>query len=292
MREIILHTFQWNLKDIIKNLDEIKECGYTAIQITPIQEAKQGDEWWTYYQPLNFKVGNKSGSREDLIKLCSEAKKLDIKIIVDVVLRHCGGTNDGKLVPHENVDNILKSNPKFWTNAENTTDYEDRYSAIHGAFGMPMLDYDNTELQDIYIDFLTDLKNCGVSGFRCDMGKHFGLKEEGSNFWERVFGQFKDMFNYIECLDCSKELLDEYTKFTTVLTNDNASDQSKMVIFIMSHDTELTFQSTIHITDDMIKSEWDNLLKFYKESHVLFYVRPYSNVWKSAEIKKSNLENK
>ena len=291
MREIILHCFNWKLTDITKDLKTIKECGYTSIQVSPIQSCSKSSEWWALYQPLAFTIGNRTGSKEDLIELCAEAKKLGIKIIVDVVLRHCA-TDDGQLIPSKTVDSKLRSNPKFWTNAKNATNFESRDEVINGAFGLPMLDYNNTELQDIYIEYLQELKDCNIDGFRVDMGKHLSLPSEGSNFWERVFGQFKDMFNYIECLDCSKELLDEYTKFTTVLTNDNASDQSKMVIFIMSHDTELTFQSTIHITDDLIKSEWDNLLKFYKESHVLFYCRPYSDVWKSAEIKKSNLENR
>jgi len=63
-----------------------------------------------------------------------------------------------------------------------------------------------------------------------------------------------------------------------------------MVIFIMSHDTELTFQSTLHMNDDIIIKEWENMLKFYKTSHVLFYVREFSDLWKSDEIRKINLE--
>jgi glycosidase len=289
-REIIIHCFLWEIKSITENLDKIKESNFTAIQINVIQPCKEGNEWWTYYQPTHFKVGNKCGSREDLIELCREAKKRDLKVIADVVLRHTAGMNNGELKPHESVDEELKNNPEFWTNAENTNDYQNREHAINRAFGMPMLNYNSKLLQQKYIYFLQDLKDCGISGFRIDMGKHFGLKEEGSDFWERVFGRFNDMFNYAECLECSKELLDKYTKFINVLTDSSASDRSKMVIFVMSHDTEETFGFTKKMDDRMIINEWRTLLQSNRESHVLWYCRAWSNLWCSEDIKWINRE--
>ena len=71
-REIILHMLQWNLNDIIKELPTIKDCGYTSIQISPVQRCKDGDEWWCLYQPLGFTIGNRYGSKEDLINLYSK----------------------------------------------------------------------------------------------------------------------------------------------------------------------------------------------------------------------------
>jgi len=229
-----------------------------------------------------------------LIELCREAKKRGIGIISDIILRHTAGTNDGKLVPHEDVAEQLKNNKYFWTNAENTTNYKSRFCATNMAFGMPMLDYFNYQLQDLYIEFLEDLKRCGISGFRIDMGKHFALKEEDDrcDFWERVFGKYKDMFNYAECLECDKNLLDKYTKFINVLTDSSASDRSKMVIFIESHDTYHTFGYTKKMNDRMISDEWKNLLKSNRESHMLFFSRPDSNLWQSDEIKNINNQYK
>lgn len=290
MREKILHCFLWKLKDITNNLESIKQSGYTAVQVSPLQPIKKGNEWWCDYQPIAFKVGNRYGSKQDLIELCSKAREKGIKIIVDVVLRHVAGRSDGKLVPHEDVDNALKSNPRFWTNAENTTDYHNRTAAITKAFGMPMLDYNNKELQDIYINYLDDLRECGASGFRVDMGKHFALNEEGSNFWERVFGRHSSLFNYAECLECSKELLDKYTKFIKVLTDSTASNKEKMVIFIMSHDTKETWGLTKKMDDKVIVKEWEHLLKTNDKSDVLFYPRRFSNLWRSEEIKRINLK--
>jgi alpha-amylase len=285
-----MHCFLWKIKDITKNLDKIKKSGFTSIQTNVIQPKKFGNEWWTYYQPLDFSVGNECGTREDLIELCREAKKRDIKVIIDVVLRHSASDNKNDSIPHETVADRLKNNPWFWTHSKNVDNCNNRNDVINGSFHLPMLDYNNYDLQDIYVDFLQDLKDCNVSGFRIDMGKHFALKEEGSDFWERVFGRFGDMFNYAECLECDKELLDKYTKFINVLTDSSASDRSKMVIFVMSHDTEETFGFTKKMDDRMIVDEWKNLLKTNRESHMLWYCRKFSNLWESEEIKWINRE--
>lgn len=291
-REIILHCFQWRLQDIISQLKMIKECGYTAIQISPVQPCKDGNEWWCDYQPTGFRIGNRHGSKEDLIELCNEATKLGIRIIVDVVLRHCAGTNDGKLVPHEDVDSILRDNKYFWTNAQNTTNHKDRWWQIHGAFGMPMLDYNNWDLQNIFISFLDELTWCGVSGFRVDMGKHFALKEEGSVFWERVFGRYSNLFNYAECLECDRHLLDLYARHMGVISDYHSpSDKSKLITYIMTHDTEETWGFTKGKNDDMIINEWRYLLQSNKESHVLFYTRSFSDLWKTQAIKDININN-
>jgi len=290
MRHIILHCFLWQLQAIIKNLSKIKAQGYDVILISTINEIKKGDAWWCDYQPESFKIGNRHGSKADLIELCSKANKLGIIISVDIVLRHVAGDDYGNLIPHQDVDKSLTCNPNFLTNAPNCTDFNSRFMTTNYACGMPMLNYNNHELQDIYVKFLTELRECGVGSFRLDMMKHYSLSSEGSDFFERVFGGFQDMFNYGECLDCSRELLDEYTKVMNVLSDKDCTDKSKMVTYFMSHDTELTFGYTLHMTDEIIIREWEHLLRDYKESHVLFYCRSFSNLWQSDEIKKINLE--
>jgi len=286
--ETIFHAFGMSLCDV--DLCLIKKQGFTAVQLNVIQPIKTGDEWYVSYQPLDFTIGNKFGSREELIELCTKAKELGLKVIMDVVLRHTANLDgeDGKNIPSNNVASRLVDNPYFWTHSNNVTDYN-RYNTIHGSFGLPMLDYNNWDLQDIYIEFLQDLKDCGIKGFRVDMGKHFGLKDEGSNFWERVFGRFSDMFNYAECLlDCDK--LDVYGNIMNVITDGYLQDHSKAVIFLMTHDTELNEPfTTQHYTDELIISEWAIL---DKRSSVLFYPRPNSNLWKSDKIREINLRRK
>ena len=88
----ILHLFQWRLEDIIPMIPKVKEQGFNAIQISPIQGTTYGTEWWRLYQPINLKIGNTQiGTKEQLKKLCTGANQYGMKIIVDVVLRHIAG---------------------------------------------------------------------------------------------------------------------------------------------------------------------------------------------------------
>ena len=51
--------FQWGLGSIIPMIPTVKEQGFDAIQISPIQGTKDsGLIWWLLYQPTNLKIGN------------------------------------------------------------------------------------------------------------------------------------------------------------------------------------------------------------------------------------------
>lgn len=82
---------------------EIKELGFTHIQVSPIQNCRNviGDAlmkkknmikdkwiWWLAYQPKSFKIGNKYGTEDDFKKLINFAESHNIKIIVDIVINH------------------------------------------------------------------------------------------------------------------------------------------------------------------------------------------------------------
>ena len=96
----ILHAWNWKLNDIKSRLSAIKNAGYGAVQISPMQpkvdktgwsDQSTSSQWWKFYQPLAFKVAESGesflGTKSDLTTLCSEAKKQNIKIVVDKV-RH------------------------------------------------------------------------------------------------------------------------------------------------------------------------------------------------------------
>ena len=289
MGEKILHLLHYKYTDIIKEIKEIKNSGWTVIQTAPPQESSKGYEWWRDYQPLSFKIGNRHGTKEELKELCVAANKIGIKIIVDVVLRHTA-TDFGALTPSIHVDKNIRENKKFFTNSDNITDYNDRNQTVKGSLGLPMLDYNNCDLQNIYIDFLQELKDMNVSGFRVDMAKHFSTPSEGSNFWSNVFGRFSEMFNYGECIGASRELLDQYTPYINTLGANHATDKSKSVVFFESHDTFLNENGeTQRLNDTELIKGWKDITQENRESSQIFYARPYSNLWKCEAIKKINL---
>ena len=61
----ILHAWNWKMNDIKSRLSAIKNAGYGAIQISPMQpkvdktnwsNQSTSSQWWKLYQPLAFKI--------------------------------------------------------------------------------------------------------------------------------------------------------------------------------------------------------------------------------------------
>ena len=66
---LTLQCWNWSYANIEANMGKIAEQGYTAIQTSPIQQAKEstsgktvGGHWWVYYQPAAFAIDN-TGNR-------------------------------------------------------------------------------------------------------------------------------------------------------------------------------------------------------------------------------------
>lgn len=280
----ILHLFQWKINDIIPELKTIKEQGFDAIQISPIQGTKDsGMEWWKLYQPINLKIDNEQiGSKKDLINLIQEARKFNLKIIIDIVLRHVAGDESYPLKPHRNVDPELL--PYLAEPIEAVNIDSDRWQCTRRCTGMPMLNYDNPELQKLYKRFLDELVFIGVDGFRLDQLKHYALPEEGSNVMD-IFTQYN---MYGEAINCSKELLDRYSKYMKVLTEGRPSDITKLVAKFESHDDYLDTGLTKRMNDGMRLTEWNILVNHLPGCDCLYYARPFETLWKSEDMRKIN----
>lgn len=283
----VLHLLQWNIKNIIQKLDKIKEQGFDTIQISPLQGTKENNmDFWVLYQPTNFKIGNPQiGNKEDLINLCEKANKIGIKVIVDVVFRHTANDNIDWLKPNECIDSELKRED-FFLKVDNITNFQDRWQCVNLANNLPLLNYRHKEVQDIQIRYLSELKECGVSGFRIDMAKHFALPCEGCNYFERVFFPFNDLIIYGEVLDASREVVDIYSKIMLVATNCYGSNKDRIITWVESHDDHLTFGYTKKLTEDFINNEYVRLCTNYRNT--LYYVRPFSNAWESETVKFAN----
>ena len=280
MRRII-QLFQWRIIDIIPIVQELKNK-FTAIQISPLQPIKDnGGEWWKLYQPCDLTIGNYLGTTEDLIKLTEECKKYNIEVYADLVLNHVAGANDGTIKPHEKVNPKL-INKYFMKSTNRITNWKNRYEVINYSIGVPGLRTDNYDLQDIMIKFIENYIECGIKGFRIDAAKNIALPAEHSDFFTRVIKRFRDkgIYTYAEVILADKWLIDEYCKYTDVLTDSFGSDRNKLVTFVESHDSYL--DDTIGYTKKL--SEWD-IIREYKYlcniyNNTLFYNRPFSDMYR------------
>lgn len=304
----ILHFLNVNINDIAKEIPMIADQGFNAVQISPVQPFKGQEQdnpnWYLVYQPLAFTIGNRYGTKEDLINLCNIAKKYNIRIIVDLVCEHTANQDDiNCLIPNKDVDPILLNNPYFWKERKKIDNWDNRKQVTQNCMNLPGLDLANYDLQNIILNFLYELIDCGVGGFRIDAAKSIALPYpddciEGypdCHFWSRVIKDGLadyDLFNYGEVIFASDELIEKYTKYTNVLTNRIIPEIKKIVSIEESHDTYLNSGDmgwTHDMNDDEIIELYRNLTK--RSNKTIFFNRPKTNLWKNDIIKECNSYN-
>ena len=193
----ILQCFNWTLSQIKAELPNIAAAGFTSVQTSPLQPHDGSNQWYWLYQPTKFTIGNELGSLNDLKSLCTEADKYGIKIIVDVVSNHVAGSDSGNLA--NSVDSVFKNNKStYFHNLGSHGSANDRYSTTQKNYGMPDLNSENTNIQNMVYNYVNSLKSAGVDGVRWDAAKHIALPSEECGFWSKM-AQI-DMYQYGEIL--------------------------------------------------------------------------------------------
>ena len=244
---VILHAWQWSFNNIKANMAKIAEAGYTSVQTSVIQQAKEGTKgktnsvWWVYYQPANFTIDNTGnsalGTKAEFAAMCEEAHKYGIHVIVDVVANHLG--NQSKYDISTAVPSDIRNDTNCW-HSEGFTEinYNNRYSITHGSMGgLPDLNTENTKIQNYVKAYLRECIDCGADGFRFDATKHISVPSEGSQytFWSNVIPDAKSYYQTkgtYDSLYCYGEILDGtngpdisgYTKYMSITDNSTGND--------------------------------------------------------------------
>lgn len=243
---VTLHCWNWSFSNIEANMAKIASQGYTAIQVSPIQQCKQGTKgdymsvWWALYQPASFSIDNTGnsalGTKNDFIRMCNTAHKYGIYVIVDVVANHMGDNGSNKKAP--SIIDDLEYDSSCWHDiGKNISNYYDRYDITHYCMdGVPDLNTGNSKVQNYVLNFLKECIDAGADGFRFDAAKHIETPDDewgtGSDFWPNVVNGAKsyakskrnmDIYCYGELLfhpDEGGKLSDQaYTKYFSVTDN-------------------------------------------------------------------------
>lgn len=170
---------------LTSKLDYLKDLGVDAIWLMPFNESSRDHG---YNVVDYFAIEKDYGTFEDYLRFLKEAKKRNIKVIMDFVINHTDSTNAMFLDAVKNPKSKYSSYYKF-TNKDNT-DWE-HFGAERS---MPKLNYESKELQDYiikvakyWLDPNGDGKfDDGVDGFRCD-----AAREVPHHFWKRFRKEIK-----------------------------------------------------------------------------------------------------
>lgn len=235
----IYHAFNQTLAQISKELTTIQEMGFDSIQLSPMHQFRTqlphnvdantpSDVWWLAYQPTKFEIGNRYGTRQELIDFCKAAHSLGMKVIVDVCLNFMASLQGiesdewresekkgNESVYNDYMNRLDKAYPPFNRNDFVPRHYRTRSGKMVFNWynrAMPALKTGSTRVRRVIFPFLTDLKTCGVDGFRFDAGLYMPT-------WslEWYLEKFPSEYNYVEIIERRNlDVIAEYSKLSSI----------------------------------------------------------------------------
>ena len=244
--ETILHVWSWNFPTIAENMKLIADAGFTMLQTSPVNacfspeganikilDEKEGN-WYHYYQPTDWTVGNNIlGTEEEMKTMLDSAKKYDIRVLVDVLPNHTAFDID--LVADEFYEAVGGREKMFHSNGlKGIRNYNDRAQCtLQGVGGLPDVNTENPLFQKYYMQFVNKLIDMGVRGFRYDTAKHIGVHSDPldtlagvteNDFWDVATGRkevlgtslaidYNDLFVYGEVLQDRTVPEEEYAAY-------------------------------------------------------------------------------
>ncbi|HOJ36664.1 MAG TPA: alpha-amylase family glycosyl hydrolase [Ignavibacteriales bacterium] len=176
-----------DFKGLTSKLDYIKSLGVNALWLMPFNESPRPHG---YNVVDYFSIEKDYGTFDDYLEFLKEAKKRNIKVIMDFVINHTDSTHPFFLDAVNNPASKYSSYYKF-TNNENSN-----WEHFGAEKCMPKLNYDSKELQDYIIKvakYWMDPNgdgnfDDGVDGFRCD-----AAREVPHHFWKRFRKEIKEV---------------------------------------------------------------------------------------------------
>ena len=172
-----------DLQGIIKRLDYLQELGIDAIWLSPVCRSPQDDNGYDIsdYQDIDPMFGN----LDDMEQLISEAKKRNIRIIMDLVLNHSSDEHRWFTEAKKSKDNPYHDD-YVWRDGEEGVYPNDMGSAFGGpawewvpelkqyyfhqfSVKQPDLNWENPKLRREIYDMILWWMDKGVGGFRLDV---------------------------------------------------------------------------------------------------------------------------
>lgn len=280
-----------DLNGILSKLQYFVDSGITGIWLSPIYTSPMVDSG---YDISDFKdVDSIFGTIEDLDKLIAEAKKLGIKVILDLVPNHTSDKHEwfrksligeGKYKDYyvwKTGNNNNQSPPNNWISvfsgpAWSFDTNRNQWYFHQFEYRQPDLDYNNFEVRDEMEDVIRFWLRKGIDGFRVDAIPHVF---EDANFLNEprsyAPGATERDYSYLHHIYTTDD----------PRTYDLVASWRKVLDDYADHHNE---DEKIIMTEAY--SNLENTMKYYKfGSHVPFnfkFISDVNNVSKAADFKR------
>lgn len=166
-----------DLPGITSKLDYLAKLGITAVWLSPVYDSPMDDNG---YDIANYQdIASIFGTMEDMDELIAEAKKRDIRIIMDLVVNHTSDEHAWFIEACENPDSperdyyIWRDEPNelesiFSGSAWQYDEKSGQYYLHFFSKKQPDLNWENEELRQKIYEMMNFWIDRGIGGFRMD----------------------------------------------------------------------------------------------------------------------------
>lgn len=163
--------FGGNLEGIISKLPYLEDLGITVIYLNPIFKAASNHK----YDTGNYEeIDPMFGDEETFVRLCREAKKRGIRIILDGVFNHTGDDSlyFNKYGHYDSVGAYQSKDSPYYS-WFNFIEYPDNYESWWGMLTLPQVNEESRSLREYLItgenSIVKKWIRLGASGWRLDV---------------------------------------------------------------------------------------------------------------------------
>lgn len=222
--EVSVHLFEWTWDDIAQECETVLgPQGYQAVQISPPQEhivaAGHGFPWWQRYQPVSYQLTSRSGDRAQLQEMVARCRAAGVAVYADAVINHMAALDEaqgsaGTKFLRYDYPGLYK--PEDFNSCRQTiTNYQDAEQVTQCELvGLPDLNTALPRVQNQLANYLVDLTNLGIAGFRIDAAKHIRSEDLAAILAQVRDRVEPDPFIYQEVIDPGTEAIKKQQYYT------------------------------------------------------------------------------
>ncbi|WP_180359635.1 alpha-amylase [Miniimonas arenae] len=186
--DVGVQMFQWTWDSIAQECtDTLGPAGYGWVLTSPPQEHILGEEWWTSYQPVSYRVESRLGTREQFEAMTAACREAGVDVVADAVINHMTGSDTGgtgwagSSYEHYDYPGIYTTGDFHHcglTPSDDIVSYGDAAQVqTCELLNLADLDTSSEKVQDTLRAYLQDLLDLGVAGFRIDAAKHIAPED-------------------------------------------------------------------------------------------------------------------
>ncbi|GHJ38084.1 alpha-amylase family protein [Streptomyces sp. TS71-3] len=181
-KDVTAEMFEWSYASVAKECTQtLGPAGYGYVEVSPATEHIQGDQWWTSYQPVSYRIAGRLGDRTAFKNMIDTCHGAGVKVVADAVINHMsagsGTGTGGSSYTKYDYPGIYQSQDMDDCTAQ-VSNYADRWNVQHCELvGLADLDTNETYVRSRLAQYLNDLLSLGVDGFRIDGAKHIATED-------------------------------------------------------------------------------------------------------------------